>query len=246
MSIVTNSAEALSAGSTITTSATNMTGMKLFVVVTGCFTGTTNANHDAATPITDSVGGNTYTKLETGFSQTGDQAYGTMFYCLNPSVGSSQTFTYTTTTAATDFDSIAVLGWDGVASSSIVDVGDNAHMTGNNSNSTTTTNCVTANANDLLIAFFGDGNGGAVTITDAGSSAATWNKDQDQNSSSGEAICLAHALVTTTGTYALNFSGFTSGNNYVGIAAFKQAAAGGIWYVAGMDSGSQACIGTCI
>jgi hypothetical protein len=217
MAFVTASAEATSAANSITTAAKNMTGMTLFVIAVSNF-----GTSDAATPITD-TSSNIYTLISRSSSFSG--AYGSLHYCLTPTVSSSQTFTYHTSSTG-DFPSIAVFAWDGA--SPTFDTAPAWVGTASASSLNTNNTATTAQASELLVTMLGGSNGGAaITASDHGATAATWTTDEQQTSGSGEPIALAHSLVSNgPGAYGATWTFSAGGAAHTNVSAFKAATGG--------------------
>lgn len=106
IALVTSSAAAF-ANPTATTAGINTTGANLIVIWIGIWRGSQSAPNVA---LSDSKG-NTWTALNSGGNSRAD---GCFFYCLNPTVGSSHTFTINNSINA-DWASICAMAFSGVS-----------------------------------------------------------------------------------------------------------------------------------
>jgi hypothetical protein len=131
-------AHTAASGSPVTTSDLNTTGANLIVMAI--------ANYGSAPVITPSDSkGNTWTKLTTYHGAGGQNAYLTLYYCYNPTVGSGHNFTNND-----GLGSIAVQAWGGLASSPFDQENGNSTI---GSDTDVPTNSITpSQANTIVIA----------------------------------------------------------------------------------------------
>ncbi len=220
------SANANSAGS-VTTAGINITAGNLIVVETDTFD-SDGLNDD--TSVTDSAS-NTYTKVGTS-AETGTR-HVSLWYAKNVTGGASVTFTYTVT-QGNDFPRIAVIQIAGADTTAPLDQGANGSFTATSvaGTSLTTPSITTTSAAEILIvAGMDSGATGTESFADGGcaTNSGAWTLDQSNTGTgAGESGAIAHAIVSSTGTYCVTQTTSASQNNRaVGIASFIAAAAGG-------------------
>ena len=145
ISLVAHTSAASTTGGSVTTSAINTTGANLIVI------STTLQNGPAS--IRDS-NNNTWTALNRYGTAVGIQ----LFYCLNPMVGSSHTFT---NGASNEYQSIAVGAFSGVATSSAFDA---QNGVANRSSPIQTGSISPSQNGDLLVTAIGNGSSRADSV----------------------------------------------------------------------------------
>lgn len=175
-----------------------------------------------------------------GWAGTGPSSEVSIWYLLNPATGSntvsvSASFANTTVTdiigGAISFTGNATSTPFGTAAGAKLDTGAGSTSPSVTVNSTT--------ANNYVLAMMGTGTGYSST-----SNTLTWSLNVSTNMA-GDNSAMTYQLVSGSSTTMTD----TVTQDWWGIVAAELKAAGtagGIWYMAGMDSGSQACIGTCI
>jgi hypothetical protein len=192
---------------TATTSAVNTTGANLIVIQAS------NYAVQAAPTITDNKS-NTWTALT---AQAGSVVRGTLYYCLNPTVGSGHTFTITSTGG---YPSLSILAFSGVATTSAFDV-----QNGSTASSSTTVapgSITPSAANELVITGVGT-QSAAVSSVGSGftiGSTANWSASQFGSS-------LAYLIQTTATAENPTWTMSGSATLSAEIASFKAAAGGG-------------------
>lgn len=205
------SAEGLAASSVTTAAITTTTGNQVYI-------GTNTTGTDATTPITDSYS-NTW--VQVGHSAASSYAYVELWYCANLTGGSGHTFTYTTT--GSDYDTIAVMEFSGMATSSPLDVGGNTYFAGpTNGSSLTTPSLTTLNAADVLIAVGGDD--GSAVGTRSFNSPFTTPSGAVQSSNAGQPVAMGYYIISATGAHTATYNPGGINRSSAGIAAFKQGA----------------------
>jgi len=196
-------------GSGLATAGMTTTGATLLVAVVADYSPT-----DAGAAFSDSFG-NAW--VATAFHDEVVEPKQRGYYCVNPTVGGSHTFRFTTTANA--FATIVVAGFGGTPDTSPLDVQTGATVS---TGTTLSTGSITPSAdNELIIAFLSSGPSSSTYSINSG---FTLVDSADYVGGTSEGGALAYKIQTTAAAVNPQWSWSGSSRAAVGIASFKLAA----------------------
>jgi len=190
-----------------TTSGVDTTGATLLVVAVSIYTG------GSATTVSDSKS-NTWTKL-TSYSATTNSRI-TIYYSVNPTVGSAHTFTADGTS---NYPGILMTAFDGVVDASPFDLENGFGRT--TSGSTVQTGSITPSEdNELIITALANDTTVATATADEGMTLIQWLNWQ---SATNMGVGMSYKVQTTATAINPTWTGSANSNFATAIACFKSA-----------------------